>query len=166
MSAWMVECLDDVRIILKLGLSDRQIFPAGVSEGPRFGTVSGHLRVEDLLSFTCWVEILNVKLKEGEKPVKDIHWADSLVDFVPRSLVLADDTVAGYTQGTSRKSIFNGHLQLWDGIEWGSNGYAPYEIVRVLPTELDPGEIVEKPCANLDDIPTPSTPSPFELYPG
>ena len=145
---------NDVKIILKLGLSDRHIYPCDIGgriesggrmgcsgtvffpcgwrsfDPSRFGTVPGYLRVEDLLKYTDWVEILDVKLKEGEKPVEDIHWAQSLLGFLPRSLVLADGTVAGYMKGTARTSIVNGHLEL-------SNGCAANGIVRVLLTELD-----------------------------
>ena len=135
---------NDVKIILKLGLSDRQICPiaASVGEGPNFGTVPGYLRAESLLAFTCWIEILDVKLKEGEKPVEGIHWAQSLLGFVPRSLVLADGTVAGYTKATARKSIVNGHLEL-------SNECAANGIVRVLPTCLDPEETVDDDVADI-----------------
>ena len=146
---------NDVKIILKLGLSDRQICPiaASVGEGPNFGTVPGYLRAESLLAFTCWIEILDVKLKEGEKPVEGIHWAQSLLGFVPRSLVLADGTVAGYMKGTASTSIVNGHLEL-------SNGCAANGIVRVFHTMLEPQETIEKPCADVDDILIPAAPPP------
>ena len=146
----MVECsagvgANDVKIILKLGLNDRHICPyAYVLKGyavdydpSSFGTVPGDLRVEDLLNYTSWVEILDVNLKEGEKPVQGKHWTDSLDPlFVSRSLVLADGTVAGYMasldhQRTTR--IVNGHLEL-------AHGCAANGIVRVFRTMLEPQE--------------------------
>ena len=172
---------NDVRIILKLGLNDRHICPCrwpGLI-GPRhqsvaedlqamlrlwqvlwggdpssFGTVPGGLHVEDLLNYTSWVEILDVNLKEGEKPVEGIHWTDSLDPlFVPRSLVLADGTVAGYRKGTNGLSIVNGQLEL-------ANGCAASGIVRVFRTMLEPQQTVENPSADVDDILTQPAPPP------
>ena len=160
----MAECpagigANDVGIHLKLGLNDRHICPYAwrrwFSYGPSsFGTVPSGLRVEDLLKYTYWVEILDVNLKEGEKPTEGIHWEDSLDPlFVPRSLVLADGTVAGYRKGTNGLSIVNGQLEL-------ANGCAASGIVRVFRTMLEPQETIEKPCADVDDILTPPAPPP------
>ena len=137
-AALMIPMVNSIKRLKAYTLSGEQVCMAGLGSEDTFGTFPGGWEVGNLLNTTGWIKVLGCP-GDGETPKAGAHY--ELLDntWRPKTVLLNCDS--GAIVGTPNESI---------------SAYGATHLT-VLSTEAHiPFE--EKPCADVDEVPTPPTP--------
>ena len=117
-------------------MSGMQVCAAGVGEGANFGTLPRQMSAETLLGMKHWVKVIRSP-EAGERITEGIHY-ERLNGFEPRTIIFHDATLA--------------HRSDWLGDRGGT-------YITLTPSVVSEADaVVDKPCADVTQIPTPPTP--------
>ena len=113
--------------------------PAGLGEGPNWGTLPSQMEADVLLGFAYWNKVI-CKPRAGETVTEGIHY-EFFNGFQPKTIIFHDATVAHRLDSLGSRG--GTYITLSPSVYTGAGVVAD-----------------EKPCADVDGIPTPPTPSP------
>ena len=137
-AALMIPMVNSLKRLKAYTLSGEQMSLAGLGSEDTFGTFPGCWEVRNLLNTTGWIKVLGCP-GNGETPKAGAHY--ELLDntWRPKTVLLNCDS--GAIVGTPNESISaHGATHL---TVLSTEAHIPFE---------------EKPCADVDEVPTPPTP--------
>ena len=137
-AALMIPMVNSLKRLKAYTLSGEQVCMAGLGSEDTFGTFPGGWEVRNLLNTTGWIKVLGCP-GNGETPKEGVHYEVMDNTWKPKTVLLNCDSGAIVGMPMNPISAYGAtHLTVLS-----TEAHIPFE---------------EKPCADVDEVPTPPTP--------